>query len=176
MESLRQIGGADIAAGFDIEDLLRLALFVANDAAADRIDLERGLLRGHQRLLLDRFLHFRAALRGRELFVDRDPHPIFARGENDGRAAQVGLPIVQPVDDREMRRGVVRRENVRAADHVEHGKFIQLARLDRVGQLDRGDDALDAGLLRVFRKNDAFDLSAEGRRDGFVLELVQADV
>src|ERR1039457_3747218 len=44
MQRLRQFGGADICTGFDIEDLLGLALFIANDAAVDRLDLEGGFL------------------------------------------------------------------------------------------------------------------------------------
>src|ERR1700731_3333676 len=75
-----------------------------------------------------------------------------------------------------MRRGVVRAENVGAPDHVERGEFIELPRLDCVSQLDRGDDALNAGLLRVFGKNDAFDLGPERRRDGFIFEFVHADM
>ncbi len=37
VECLRQLSGADIRAGFDVEDLLGLALLVAHDAAVDRL-------------------------------------------------------------------------------------------------------------------------------------------
>ena len=126
--------------------------------------------------MLDRIVQLGAALGRAQFAGEHQLHPIFVGRQNDGRTADERAAVVVAERDRKMRRGVVRRENVRAADHVERGKFIQLARLDRVGQLDRRDDALNARLLRVFRKNDALDLSAEGRRDSFIFEFVHADV
>ena len=99
MEGLRQFGGTDVAAGFDVEDLFGLALFVANDAAVDRLDLEGGFLRGYECLLLDGFLHLRAAQRSVEFLIDRHPHPILIDWQHDGRAPQEGLSIVQSEND-----------------------------------------------------------------------------
>ncbi len=84
--------------------------------------------------------------------------------------------MVQPVGDREMRGRVVGRKDIRASDHAKHGVLIEFAGLDRVGQVHRGDDPLNARFLGVLRKDYALDLRAERRRGDIVFELVHPDV
>ena len=93
-----------------------------------------------------------AALRRAEPLGQDQFHPILFRRQNDRGAAQERLPIVQTEGDGEVRDGVVRRENIRAAQHVKSKKFFELAGLDPVGELDRCQDALHPGFLCVLGK------------------------
>ena len=116
-------------------------------------------------------MRFRATLRGAESFIDRHPHPIVAPGQDDGRASDKEPDrLVQAVNDGEVRGRVVRREDIRTADHRERRVLIEFAGLDRVGQLNGSDDALDARLFGILGKNDALDLRSEWRRWTFRIE------
>ena len=176
MQRFGQFSGGDIPAGFEIEDLLRFAFFVADNSAIDRFDLKRRVLRRNESFLFDRVVRFRATLCGVESLIDRDPHPILAARQDDGRASDKSLTIVQAVNDGEVRRRIVRREDIRSADHRERRVFLEFAGLDRVGQLNGSDDALDARLFGILGKNDALDLRAEWRRGRFILEPIHQDL
>ena len=93
---------------------------------------------------------------GPESAGEHQLHPVFLRRKNDRGAADEGLPVVEAERDREVRRGIVRRENVGAARHVEGEKLFELPWFDRVRQLDRRQDALDARFLGVLGKSYVF--------------------
>ena len=161
MERLGQLRRRDVAARLNVEDLLGLTLFVANDAAVDRLDLERGRFRRDLGLCLDRVAQLSATLCRAESLSQLQFHPILLGRKNDRGTAHERLAVVQPKGDGVMWRGIVRRENIRAAEHVESEELFEPAGLHGVGQLDGRQNALHARLLCVFGKRHVLQLRAE---------------
>ena len=88
-------------------------------------------------------LRLRAALRRADAFAQSQFHEIIVLRQSDGRAVHERDATMQPVGDREVRRGIVRRKNIRSTDHRELEMSVYFAGINGVGQLEgRGDRTL----------------------------------